>query len=243
MAIIMTAKEYLRRLQVLASEPSYYDNTPGQNLLFVHQGGVRSGDCSNTIKALLNGYDVTNKTPGYFQSYLGNTGDVTTEQLLALCSGVSSDFTKLKAGRPELLHMDGHVGTYLGKNVTINGNVYNVIECTAWTGDWGRTGIIYSYVDQYGQRLNHKGGYPCYSWTAHGLFTPWLDYTEKKEEEKSMFNDVPKTNKYYKYYKKMVDLGLMSKDKNGNFNPEKHIKRKHLAIILYRLIVLLNKKK
>ncbi len=240
MAIIMTAKEYIRRLQVLASEPSYYDNTPGQNLLFVHQGGVRSGDCSNTIKALLNGYDVTNKTPGYFQSYLGNTGDVTTEQLLALCSGVSSDFTRLKAGRPELLHMDGHVGTYIGKDVKINGCIYNVIECTAWTGDWGHTGIIYSYVDKYGQRLNHKGGQPCLAWTSHGLFTPWLNYAE---EEKSMFNDVPKTNKLYKYYKKVVSLGLMTKDKNGNFNPNKPITRKSLAVVLCRLLAYLAKNK
>ena len=178
--IIMTAQEYIRRLQILAAEPSYYDNTPGQNLLFVHEDGTRSGDCSNTIKSLLNGYDITNHTPGYFQSYLGNTGDVTTEGLLYLCSGISSDFTKLTPGRPELLHMQGHVGTYLGKEVMINGFVYNVIECTAWEGDWGRTGIIYSYVDQYGNRLNHKGGWPCMQWTSHGLFTPWLDYSGTK---------------------------------------------------------------
>ncbi len=61
------------------------------------------------------------------------------------------------------------------------------------------------------------------------------------EEEKSMFNDVKKTDKCYKYYKKVVDLGLMNKDKNGNFNPSKTITRKNLAVILCRLLKLLNK--
>lgn len=63
----------------------------------------------------------------------------------------------------------------------------------------------------------------------------------KKEEEKSMFKDVPKTDKYYKYYKEVVDKGLMTKDSQGDFNPDKKITRKHLAIILCRLLKLLNK--
>lgn len=179
MSIIMTAKEYVRRLTVVANEPSYYDSTPGQNLLFVHDNLVRSGDCNNTIKAILNGYDVKRLVPGYYQSDLSNTGDITTEQLIELCTSVTADFSKLRAGFPECLHMMGHVGSYIGKEVTINGLIYNVIECTAWTGDFGHTGIIYSYVDKAGRRLSHKGGYQCGTWERHGLLSRWIDYSEQ----------------------------------------------------------------
>jgi LysM repeat protein len=91
---------------------------------------------------------------------------------MSQCSDVSKDFTKLKAGEPRLLYKSGHIGGYIGKEVTRGGHVYNCIECTA---AWGG-GILYSYVDSRGGRYNYKGGSKNGDWTHNGLMTPWVKY-------------------------------------------------------------------
>lgn len=59
---------------------------------------------------------------------------------------------------------------------------------------------------------------------------------ELQKEEKSVFNDIKKTDKNYDEYKAIYDLGIMKVDKNGNFNPKKKVTRGALAIILYRVL-------
>ena len=43
---------------------------------------------------------------------------------------------------------------------------------------------------------------------------------------KSIFTDVPVTDKYYKVYKWCVDNGLLNKAKDGKFNPTKKMTKK-----------------
>lgn len=175
--VIMTAKQLVDRLQTLESRPNYYKNNYPSNLCYVHKDGRTSADCVNLYKALLNGYDVNNRTVGYYQKDLSNTGDVDGWGLLNQCSDVSQDFSKLKNGEPRLLYMvhgkDWHVGGYIGEFQKY-GKTYNVCECTAaWGGH-----ILYSYVDSKGNRYKSKGGEPRSSWTHHGLMTPWVDYSQ-----------------------------------------------------------------
>ena len=150
--VIMTESQFISRLQALASRKTYYKNKYPYNLCYIHNDNRTSADCVNLIKALLNGYDVTNTKPGYYQRDLSNTGDCTEAELLCQCTDVSSNF-KLLGGQCAILYMKGHVGVYLGRDVVINGNVYNVIECTA---SWEK-GILYSYVDITGARYKCKG--------------------------------------------------------------------------------------
>lgn len=166
--VIMTERQYVERLQNIASRKTRYSNKYPYNLLLVNKDGRTSGDCLNTIKALLNGYNIYNNTIGYYQKDLSNTGDVTEQGLLKQCSEVSQDFSKL-GNHPLLLYMKGHVGSYLGKEV--NG-IYNVIECTKSFGG----GVVYSWVDADGTRRNKKGGLKNGKWTHHGKFTPWVEY-------------------------------------------------------------------
>lgn len=171
--VIMTSAQLVERLKKLASRRTFYKNVYPYNLCYIHGDGRTSADCVNLYKALLNGYDVNVTATGYFQSNLSNTGDCTEWGLLQQCSDVSTSFSKLKAGEPRLLYKQGHIGGYIGEEVTINGKVYNCIECTAaWQG-----GILYSYVSSNGGRYQFKGGSQNGSWTHNGKMTPWVDYS------------------------------------------------------------------
>lgn len=164
--IIMTEQEYIDRLKYLASESTKYSNKYPYNLLYVNDGYI-TGDCLNTIKALLNGYNVNKHTKGYYQKSLTNTGDCTEAELLAQCTDVSSDFKKITA--PAILYMRGHVGSFIPVT-TKNGYQYNCIECTTSFGG----GIVYSWVDSDGTRRKCKGGVANKKWTQWGKPSRWL---------------------------------------------------------------------
>lgn len=198
--IIMTASEYIRRLEVMANRPSYYSNTYPNNLCLIHSDGRTSADCWNLIKALLNGYNVNNMTVGYYQKDLSNTGDVGIDGLFKQCTDVSADFTRLKDGEPRLLGMPGHAGSFVGEHV-INGKIYNVIECT---GSWERK-ILYSYVDEQGFRRHYKGAQKNGRWTKHGKMTAWLDYGQTKPADK------PAEKKKEEYNMPMIKRGSKGK--------------------------------
>jgi len=224
--IIMTESQFISRLQALASRKTYYKNKYPYNLCYIHNDNRTSADCVNLIKALLNGYDVNKTTPGYYQKDLSNTGDCTEAELLCQCTDVSSDF-KLLGGQCAILYMKGHVGVYLGRDVVINGNAYNVIECTA---SWEK-GILYSYVDTTGARYKCKGmtrrnG----TWTQYGRPTKWVDMGAKKEDYSKwpvLYMKIdPKTKKYLtrgeyvtKLQTQLVKKGYDPKGIDGIFGP------------------------
>ena len=172
--VIMTSEEYISRLKKVADRRTYYCNRYPYNLLYIHDDGRTSGDCLNTIKALLNGYDVNITKVGYYQKDLSNTGDVSEPVLLSQCTDISSDFTIIP--KPSLLYMKGHVGSYIGLT-NRNGKEYNVIECTAAFGG----GVVYSWVDADGTRRSCKGGETKGKWVSHGRMTRYLDYSKKEE--------------------------------------------------------------
>lgn len=174
--VIMTASEYIRRLEVIAARNTYYSNKYPNNLCYIHSDGRTSADCWNLIKALLNGYDVNKTTVGYYQKDLSNTGDCTVDGLIKQCTNVSTNFKKLKNGEPRLLYMKDHAGSFIGEKV-IDGKVYNVIEST---GSWERK-VLYSYVDETGARRHYKGAAKNGQWTKHGKMTAWLDYSGTPE--------------------------------------------------------------
>lgn len=181
--VVMTEAQYLERLQILVNRKSKYNNKYPYNLLYNLPSGEVSGDCLNTIKALFNGYDVNNRTVGYYQRDLSNTGDITEIQLLNKCSGISSDFLKI-GGSMKILYMKGHVGTYLNK--VIDGK-YNSIECTKAFGG----GIVYSWVDPDGTRRREKGGAKNGKWLKYGKPDKFVAFP-KEETGKPIDTDYSK---------------------------------------------------
>ena len=184
--VIMTSEEYISRLKIIAARNTYYSNKYPYNLLYIHNDGRTSGDCLNTIKALLNGYDVNVTKIGYYQRDLSNTGDVSEPVLLSQCTEISSDFENVPKG--SLLYMRGHVGTFIGLTKR-NGNEYNVIECTKSFGG----GVIYSWVDADGTRRSLKNGVRNGKWVSHGLMTRYIDYAAKEEPKPEEKPSAPKT--------------------------------------------------
>lgn len=164
-----TTAEFLKTLKKAASVPTKYWNQFPYNLGYMHSDGVVSFDCVNLVKAILNGWQYS-KTIGSFCRTLSRTGDCDEWGLLQQCTSVSQDFSKLCY--LAILYLPGHIGTYLGENVVINGKTYNTIECTA---AWGG-GVLYSYTTSNGSRYNHKGGTRNGAWTHHGKMTKWLKY-------------------------------------------------------------------
>ena len=169
--IVMTKNEWVNKLITLANSKSRYTQEYPYNVLY-YDGTTWSADCSNLMKALFNGRDISDKTANKYQKDLTNTGDVNADGLINLCTDLSSDFSKLKSGEPRLIHMSGHMGAYLGKEVSRSKGVCNVVECTpAWDG-----GIQFSYVDSSGKRLSAKGGSQIKTWTKHGKPSRWVQY-------------------------------------------------------------------
>ena len=217
--IVMTEAQYLERLQNLANRKTKYNNRYPYNLLYNLPSGETSGDCLNTIKALFNGYDVNNRTVGYYQRDLSNTGDITEIQLLNTCSGVSNDFSKI-SGSMKILYLKGHVGTYLNK--VINGK-YNVIECTKSFG----SGIVYSWVDTDGTRRREKGGTKNGKWLKYGKPDKFVEFP-KVETGKPVDSDFSKypilkqgsTGEWVKTLQKLlVSKGYDVKGVDGKFGP------------------------
>ena len=236
---MLKVNDWIKRLKYLAfNRTTYYDNSFPANCGEINPDGSISFDCIGMEKSVLNEPDIVYKTKP--AGYHVKPGQVVPDWadgagILGLCTDAKWwDFSTIVPGEHLYMRTDGHGGVYVGEFVHA-GLTYNVIECTAaWAG-----GVIPTYLDKKtGARLQYKGGPQCYAWEAHGKLSKYIDY---KTEEKSMFNDVPTTDKNYKYYKWAVKNGLLNIDKNGNFNPDKTMKKKHIAIILYRFYKLLKK--
>lgn len=202
--VIMTNEEYVGKLKTLAERKTGYNNKYPYNLLYVHKDKT-TGDCLNTIKALLNGYNIYNNTVGYYQKDLSNTGDVSEPVLLSMCTDISSDFNRITKG--ELLYMRGHVGSFVGLTKR-NGKEYNTIECTKSFGG----GIVYSWVDSDGTRRSHKGGVKNGKWVQHGKMTKFISYnaTEGSNSNEKPKDDNSTTQKVY-YVKKGDTLSTIAK--------------------------------
>lgn len=115
-------------------------------------------DCVCLIKSLLWGWsgDTTQIYGG--AKYASNgVPDINDEQIINVCSGVSTDFSSVAVG--ELLWMQGHVGVYIGNGLAV--------ECTpAW-----KDGVQVTAVHNIGK----KSGYNGRSWTNHGKL-PYVTY-------------------------------------------------------------------
>lgn len=120
-------------------------------------------DCVCLIKGVLWGWN-GNKNHVYGGANYNSNGvpDVGTETILNYCYDVAYTFNKIEVG--ELLHMNGHVGIYIGDGLAV--------ECTpAWDNKVQITAV---------GNIGKKEGYNTRKWTSHGKMK-WLTYEEKQE--------------------------------------------------------------
>ena len=175
---LISYEEFINRLILVADSASVYSQKPKYNSLYWN-GTHWFADCSNLIKSIINGRDVYNPEIGSYQNKFPVVEDVNANNLILKCNDISNDFSKLGSGLPRLLHLkdnkgNGHVGVYLGQNLTTSKGRVNVIESTT---SWGAKAIIYSWVDYDGTRRFNEGGRLSemkYNWTSHGSLDKWL---------------------------------------------------------------------
>lgn len=176
--VIMHKDVWVNRLKELARGKSGYWAAFPWNLLY-WDGDRFWSDCNNLEKALFNGRDINDKTPGSYCWPVPATGDCTEYGLLLQCADIQwYNFKTLKTGEPRILYMSGHIGAYIGEEFYEDGQgTVNAVESTpAW-----EDGIQFSYVAPDGTRAwskeNYQKGFVRSAWEAHGLASKWVDYS------------------------------------------------------------------
>lgn len=137
-----------------------YNRNPVRQRMIKNATGDTFGfDCVCLIKGILWGWlGKTDKVYGGATYVSNGVPDVGTEQMIAMCDGVSSNFSNIVAG--ELVWMNGHVGAYIGDGL--------VVECSpAWENDVQITCCA---------NVKNVSGYHSRVWTKHGKL-PWVKYT------------------------------------------------------------------
>ena len=115
-------------------------------------------DCVCMIKGLLWGWNGDKaKSYGGASYASNNVPDINADQMIKVCSGVTTDFTNIQIG--EAVWIAGHIGVYIGDGLAV--------ECTP---KW-KDGVQITAVHNIGK----KSGYNGRSWTKHGKL-PYVSY-------------------------------------------------------------------
>lgn len=116
-------------------------------------------DCVCVIKSILYGWN-GDRNARYGGGKYGSNGvpDIGTEEMIKVCSDVSTDFSNIEVG--ELLWIKGHVGVYIGDGLAV--------ECTS---KW-KDGVQITACNC------DKAGYNRRNWTKHGKL-PYVEYEKE----------------------------------------------------------------
>lgn len=138
-------------------------------------------DCVNLIKGIMWGWTGDKKKAYGGAKYASNgVPDTNADGMIKLCSGVTTDFSKIEVG--EAVWCKGHIGVYIGSGLAI--------ECTpAWKNKVQITAV---------KNIGTKSGYNARTWTKHGKL-PFIEY-DVTENTKNEYNasTVDTANKFDK---------------------------------------------
>lgn len=117
-------------------------------------------DCVCLIKGILWGWKGDkNKSYGGATYAANGVPDIDADEMIAKCSGISTDFSSIAIG--EAVWCKGHIGVYIGNGLAI--------ECTpAWKNCVQITAV---------KNIGTKSGYNARTWTKHGKL-PYIDYAK-----------------------------------------------------------------
>lgn len=120
-------------------------------------------DCVNLIKGLLWGWDGdSSRQYGGAKYNCNEVPDISADQMIKVCTEVSTDFSSVEVG--EVVWLPGHIGVYVGDGL--------VVECSPkWKDSVQYTGCL---------NLGKKAGYNNRRWEKHGKL-PYVSYNPKKE--------------------------------------------------------------
>jgi len=176
---VYNSQEYVQLLMHICTDlPTKYNNHFPYNLGYYNSDRHFSWDCWNLVKSILWGWTET-KRVGYYQPPNPSIGlgDWAGGTIMNHCSEKSTDFSHVTPGEFLMNQENSHAGTYVGE-FTLNGRIYNVVECTVAFGG----GVVPSYVASTGARYSYKGGSRNGSWYRHGKL-PWIDYSDRPAKD------------------------------------------------------------
>ena len=157
----MKVNKFIETLKEIEKQPTVYYSKAG-GAWAKWNGKSWNFDCVILVKAVLWGFNF-NKEASHGGAIYGSNGvyDDGADQILKRCYEVSTDFSHIEVG--ELMHMDGHVGVYIGNR--------KVVEATA---AWDYK-VQISDVGTNGKRSKNgiSGGY----WKEHGKLQ-YVDYSQ-----------------------------------------------------------------
>lgn len=122
-------------------------------------------DCVCLIKGILWGWNGDpSKTYGGAGYAVNGVPDIGADQMICVCSGVSTDFSGIVPGAA--VWLSGHIGIYIGDGL--------VVECSPkWENGVQITALA---------NLGTKAGYNARKWTKWGKL-PYIDYTAEETPE------------------------------------------------------------
>lgn len=158
--IVYKNLEFVNILKEIEKQPTVYYSVAGGSWC-AWNGNSWNMDCVCMVKGVLWGFDFNKSASHGGAIYLSNgVADDNADGIIKRCYDVSRDFRNIQVG--ELMHMDGHVGVYIGDR--------KVVEATAWYNK-----VIISTVEEDGRRTKdgNSGGY----WKEHGKLE-YIDYSQ-----------------------------------------------------------------
>ena len=156
---VMKVKQFVETALNIEKSPTVYYSVSG-GAWCKWNGKSWNMDCVCMIKGILWGFNFNKQASHGGAIYLSNgVKDDDANGIMKRCYNISRDFSHIEYG--ELMHMDGHVGVYIG-----NGQV---VEATA---AWDRK-VQISQVASDGRRS--KNGVVRGYWKEHGKLE-YIDY-------------------------------------------------------------------
>ena len=149
----MKASELVKIAKKIANEPTVYYSVAGGDWC-KWNGSKWNMDCVCMIKGILWGFNF-NKKASHGGAVYGSNGvkDDNADGIMKRCTKVSKDFSNIEVG--EILHMDGHVGIYIGDRKVVEATAawdYKVqISDVATNGKRSKNGVSAGYWKEHGK--------------------------------------------------------------------------------------------
>lgn len=190
-------------------------------------------DCVNLIKGVLWGWNGDkSRTYGGASYSVNGVPDIGADQMIKVCSGVSSDFSGIVPGAA--VWTTGHIGVYIGGGLAV--------ECTPkWANKVQITAVA---------NIGAKAGYNARTWKKWGKL-PYVDYTAQVTNEEDFDMDIKEARakltscadtgdtpsawarEAAEYCKRK---GIFNGDGAGNYGWQQPITREAVAQIIYNAL-------
>lgn len=157
----MTAKNKTR----YCNNHSYNKQAKRTQLIQAASEDTFGFDCVCLIKGILWGWNGDkSKNYGGAGYAINGVPDIGADQMIKVCSGVTTDFSNIEVG--EAVWCSGHIGVYVGDGLAV--------ECTpAWKNRVQTTAV---------RNIGTKSGYNARTWTKHGKL-PYIQYDVNSSEK------------------------------------------------------------